>query len=483
MSPAKKSPASLPPHFIVIVPGYMGSKLRDPHTGEIIWLDVPGMLSNPLQVGAAVENMLEKMKYPNPLEPAGIMDQLLIASPWVKQEHYGRLMDCLKQWKYRIDPADAQPGDRAVYTFSYDWRQDNRLSARQLGQAIEGWRQHPPGAQAWLIAHSNGGSVSRWYIQQEGGRQHVGKLFLMASPWDGAPKSVRVLMEGMEVLGLKKFNLWHLGPRMKDLIRSFPSYYQLIPFTNPFLHNENNAVVNLYQDQRWLDNPRDLAYLASALEFNQALAEPTGVETICVYGTRNTTTTAGLIVQDPAGKIESIQWLETAAGDGTVPARSAVHPWVQEDHRVHSSAAHGDIYVENGVLDYLRFELTGRRAGPARAANSQAGYTVVFEPDHDFYTPGAPLQVWAQVTGDAGPVEDASIKVQCVFRQPLPGAQAPAPPPPSAWVRLRPLDQAPGRYSAALTVPAVEGYYRLLARVKLPRQPALELEELIIVEA
>jgi pimeloyl-ACP methyl ester carboxylesterase len=481
MSDRKVGP---PDHFIVIVPGYMGSKLRDKNTGEIVWLDIPKLLSNPLKTGEAIDGLLEKMAYPNDdLEPAGIIDQVLVAPPWVKQEQYGRLLDRLREWKYKIDPPDPQPDELAVYTFAYDWRQDNRLSGKQLGEAIARWSQRHPGAKAWLIAHSNGGIVSRWYIQEEGGAEHVGKLLLMASPWDGAPKSIRVLMEGMEVLGLKKFNLWNLGPRMKEIIRSFPSFYPLIPRANPFLRDEDNQIVDLYAETTWLDNPRDRAYLAKALEFNQILEKPSGVETICFYGTRSPTTTAGLVSRNEAGKIQAIQWLETGAGDGTVPTRSAVHPWVDEEHRVRSPATHGDIYIEDGVLNYLRYELVGRYKDESRAAVSLPDYNIVFEPNKDFYTPGEAIQAWAQVESDEGPISEADVKAQLVFREPLPGSAVAAPPSDSGWVRLRPSKQIPGRYEASLSAPLVEGYYRLVAKVKVPKGPGAELEELIVVEA
>jgi pimeloyl-ACP methyl ester carboxylesterase len=475
----------LPSHFIVIVPGYMGSKLRDRNTGEIVWLDIPGLLQNPFKIGDAIDTMLKKMSYPNDdLEPAGILDDVLIAPPWVKQEQYGRLIEKLREWKYKIDPQDIRPGDLAAYTFSYDWRQDNRISARQLGRAIEGWQQRHPGAKAWLIAHSNGGIISRWYIQQEGGRDHVGKLLLMGSPWDGAPKSIRVLMEGMEVLGLKKFNLWNLGPRMKSLIRSFPSFYQLIPLANPFLRDEDNEVVNLYEDSSWLDNPRDYAYLEDARKFNETLAQASGVEdTICFYGTRSPTTTAGLVTRNEGGMFQSIQWLETGAGDGTVPTRSAVHPWVDEHHKVRSPATHGNIYVEDSVLDYLRYELVARYKEATKAAVTLLDYNIVFEPDKDFYTPSEAIKVWAQIESDEGPVSEADVKAQLVFRQPLPGSTVAIPPSPSAWIRLRPSKQIPGRYEAVLPNLTAEGYYRIVAKFKVPKKLGTELEELIIVEA
>ncbi len=480
--PSKNAP---PPHFLVIVPGYMGSKLRDKKTGKIVWLNIAGLVKNPFKIEAAVDAFLQTMAYPNAdLEPAGILDQILIAPPWIKQEEYGRLIDKLKAWGYQIDPSTPKPGDRAAYTFAYDWRQDNRLSGKQLGQAIDGWRKRHPGAEAWVITHSNGGIVARWYIQQEGGQKHVGKLLHMASPWDGAPKSVQVLLEGIDVLGLKKLNLFNLGPRLKDVIRTYPSFYQLIPNAESFLSDENNARVDLFGDPRWLDTPAERAFLADGLKFNQTLGAAAGVETTCFYGTRLSTTTAGVVSRGEAGKFQSIQWQATEAGDGTVPARSALHPWVDDTHRFRSPAAHGDIYVEDSVLDYLHFDLVDRYDDTSRAVLTLLDYSITFEPDKDFYSPGETIQAWAQLATDEGePIDEADVKVRLVFREPLPGSTVAAAPPDTAWVRLKPNPEIKGRFEASLPAPEVEGYYRLVATVALPRKPSATLEELIAVEA
>ena len=92
-------PSKPPRHFVVIVPGYMGSLLRDKKTGQTVWIDFPALLKNPLKIGSAIDEMLQKMAYPNEdLEPAGIMNQVLIVPPFAKQEHYGRLLDEFKAW-------------------------------------------------------------------------------------------------------------------------------------------------------------------------------------------------------------------------------------------------------------------------------------------------------------------------------------------------------------------------------------------------
>jgi hypothetical protein len=72
-----------PPHFIVIVPGYMGSKLRNKTTGKIVWVDFQSIPLSPLGWDDWLDDLFEQMVYPNDnLEPAGIMDEVLFVPPW-----------------------------------------------------------------------------------------------------------------------------------------------------------------------------------------------------------------------------------------------------------------------------------------------------------------------------------------------------------------------------------------------------------------
>jgi pimeloyl-ACP methyl ester carboxylesterase len=474
-----------PLHFIIIVPGYMGSLLKDKNTGDIVWLDFPGLLKNPLKIGDAITNMLDKMSYPNPdLEPAGIVNQVLVAPPLFKQEQYIRLAEKLAQWGYKIDPEAPNPADLCAYTFSYDWRQDNRISGRQLGEFVTQLEKRHPGAKAWLIGHSNGGIISRWYIQKEGGKDHVGRMFYMASPWDGAPKALMVLMNGLEAMGLKHLNLWDLGSRMQKLIRTFPSFYQLIPHRNPFLRNEDNEVVDLFNDTRWLDNDKEKAMLADALQFNLDLEGDPGVETICFYGTRKPTSTAGIASFLAGGKIEAVKWIETGAGDGTVPERSGIHPWLPKEDRLPFPASHGDIYIDDGVLEFLHRELIDRYIGGMRAALFLPGISVVFEPDKDFYTPGEKIGVWVQISDPKTdqPISKATVKAWVSFREALPGAAEVKEPEEPAVKRLKESKTKPGYYSGTLLAPAVEGYYDVTASVKVVQKPQMNLSELVVVE-
>jgi hypothetical protein len=427
--------------------------------------------------------MLARMAYPNDdLEPAGILDQILFLPPFMKQEHYGRLTRFLEGHGYQIDPANPDRERPTAYTFSYDWRQDNRISARQLGKAIEKWQQNHPGAKVWLIGHSNGGIVSRWYVEKEGGNQHVSRLFLMGSPWDGAPKALEVLLNGMDVFLLKALKA---GPKIQKLIRTFPSFYHLIPHTAPFLRDDRNQVVDLYADPSWLATPQERAYLADAGQFNRDLGHSMSVaEAICFYGTKKPTTTAGVVSRDAGGGIHSLQWIKSERGDGTVPERSAVHPKIS--HPYAFQVDHGSVYINPVTVPQLERELINRylaRPGVSFDTAVDEFKRSEFEPVGDQFTPGETIPLWATVNWieDNLPISKASVEVTLQLVESIGESAAEATP--AASLRLAEVPGQPGRYEGSLTAPPQQGYYNLSAVIETGDERPMVLEELILVEA
>ncbi|OGO41972.1 MAG: hypothetical protein A2Z04_01315 [Chloroflexi bacterium RBG_16_57_9] len=473
----------IPPHFIVIVPGYMGSKLRDKTTGKVVWVDFSSIPFNPLQWGDWLDHLLKTMAYPNDnLEPAGIMDQVIFVPPWAKQEHYNRLIEAFQIMGYQADPARYPENELDVYGFGYDWRQDNRISARQLGAAIERWRAYHPGAQVWLIAHSNGGLVARWYIEKEGGKEHVGRLFLMASPWDGTVKAMRLLFDGLEMLFRQQFNLFNLPERSRAMLRTFPSIYQLIPHQDPFLRGLNNEPVDPFNDLGWLEDEQHRQLLLDAQRFNQELGTTTSVETLCFFGRKRPTTTYGIVRPAAMNRWSDVTWSDTEAGDGTLSERTAVHPNAQQI--LPFVAGHGDIYVDPAVLTFLQWELMGKYRKHERASLLGQHVKINFAAERDAYRPGETIALWATAhkVKDDSPITRARIEAQLLWRQALPGAQQVIPPQNLPQVRLQESIPTPGRYESNLVAPDVEGYYLLQASVKVAGQPTHKFEELIVIE-
>lgn len=491
MSPSSQG---VPPHILVFVPGYMGSKLRDPETKEVLWVDFSNVPIWPWKWGGWLGRLLDRVAYPNKLEPMGIMDQVIFVPPWARQEHYNRLVDALDEMGYKLDrrqcfghEGDAAPYDESklnCYAFPYDWRQDNRESARELGRAVDRWRSYHPGAEVWIVAHSNGGLVARWYIEKEGGKDFVTRLFLMGSPWDGTPKAMHMAFSGVDTLFRRSFNLFGIADRTRQLVRTFPSIYQLIPYRNPFLIDLDNEDVNPFAGDSWLENEDQRKMLKSGLEFSKELGSALSAHTVCFFGTRQDTPTSGRVRFGAANTWAGIEWMNSEAGDGTIPARSASNPDAAE--LIPYPVNHGNIYVDKSVLEKLRFELVDKFRG-VRAVAISGDLKVVFEPDREdhVYSTKETVGLWATVEtlGESpGPVTGASINVQPVWHEALPGSTATRPeknPPP---VRLMRSTTIQGRYEGAFAAPEAEGYYRLLATVKV-KGPPLTLEELIIVEA
>ena len=475
--------SNLKNHFIVIVPGYMGSMLRDKTSGEIVWLDLPALVRNPTRI----DDTLNKLKYPNDnLEPAGIMERgVLYALPWAKLDHYGRLIEHLRNAGYAIEPPVHDPNQPAVYPFAYDWRQDNRLSGQQLGEAVRGWRQKHNGAKAWLIGHSNGGIISRWFIEKEGGADDVERLFLMGSPWDGAPKSMRVLFEGYNIVGRRLLNVFGFTKLLNGIIRTFPSYYQLIPYKNPFLRTDLNQDLNPFTELGWLESERDRQFLLDGLKFNQDLGQTLSVDTVCYFGRKKKTTTGGVVSLSPAGKWEKIQWLETEAGDGTVPVHSAVHPQARERHAF--AVDHGSIYFQEDVLVQLEFDLAGGVEALEFVTIAVDNLTIEMDTDEDFYAPGELVQVYCTLhdrTKQANPVTDGTVEASLYWYEPLPGDEAA--PPEAADMPLGELahdDGEPGTYRMDFPAPAKEGIYKLRTLVKTRLAKDILAEETLAVEA
>lgn len=481
-------PVGVPPHFVVFVPGYLGSRLRDKTTKQIVWGDFSSIPANPLKWRGWLDNLVNTLKYPNDnLEPAGILDELLFIPPWAKQEQYGRMLEALEDMGYVVD--ERLPGCN-VYTFAYDWRQDNRISGRQLGVAIERWRKFHAGAKVYIIAHSNGGVVSRWYIEKEGGKAHVECLFLMGSPWDGTPVAMTLLFSGLETMIRRQFNFFNISERTREMFRTFPSIYQLLPIADPFVRGLDNEVVSPHDNHNWLTSDRERQFLADAKRFNEELGTTPSVETLCFFGRKQPTTTFGLLSFAAGGRWKAIEWKATKAGDGTIPTRSAVNSRATEN--LPFAVGHGDIYVNSAVLEFLEWELIDKYSLPDRASLITQRLTILFEPNQDSYSPNEEINLWATIHENKPsrpaevahpPVSEAKVTVELLWRAALPGSEPVKPPKNLSRTRLWESDEIDGRYEGSLVAPDTEGYYQLRATIEANGEPAIQLEELILIEA
>ena len=344
----------------------------------------------------------------------------------------------------------------------------NRISARQLGEAIERWRTFHPRAKVCIIAHSNGGVVSRWYIENEGGKAHVERLFLMGSPWDGTPKAMALLFSGLDTMLRRRFKVFNISKRTREMFRTFPSIYQLPPSQDPFLRGLDNEVVSPYDDHNWLSSDRERQFVADGKRFNQELGTTPSIETHCFFGRKQLTTSFGLVSFAPGGRWKAIDWKATDAGDGTIPTSSAVNSHATEN--LPFAVGHGDIYVNPAVLEILEWELIDKYGQPDRASLITQRLRILFEPEQDIYSPSEEIKLWATIHENqepAPPVSGAKVVVQLLWRAALAASEQVKPPKHLPRTRLWESEESEGRYEGSLMAPDTEGYYQLRATVEV----------------
>ena len=475
-----------PPHILVFVPGFLGSKLRDKRTGKLVWLDFSSVPLNPLEWEGWLEDLFHAMLYPNPdLEPVGLVDDVMFLPPWIKQEQYGRLLKMFEDWGYSVDPEDPNANTMNAYTFPYDWRQDQRISARKLGERLKELRALHPGKQVWLMGHSGGGILSRWLIEKEGGDKLVDRLFLLASPWDGSPKAVYMLFQGLDTFFRVRFNAFGIPERTRRALRSFPAMYQLIPQARSFLKRASGEVVDPFEGTAWLEDAENLKLLEDGRRFNQELGNHLSVkDTIAFLGRKLETTIGGVADFDESARWRAIEWTESELGDGTLPEYSAFF----EDARVNVPvvADHGEIYISPALMDLLRVELIDKfiQLQSETIEDKKPKTDASAALDRDAYQPGeaVALTIRLRAVKDGAPVKNASCRARVNWLQGLPGGGVSTAPAELPAIVLAASPDNKGEYLGRFTAPATEGYYQVETRIQIPRQPEIVVQDMFVVE-
>jgi pSer/pThr/pTyr-binding forkhead associated (FHA) protein len=313
---------------VVFVPGLMGSELW--LGNERVWPNVKYLFKHP-EIYQYSDN--------SSLQARALVGEVVIVPNLIKLEQYNRMGD------YLVEDLGYERGVD-FFEFAYDWRQDVRLSAKSLAQAIEAWGIKRP---ITLVAHSLGTLVSRYYVERLGGKALVERLILLGGPHQGTPTAASSLAIRPELLPLGL-----LGERLRKLIASFPSFYQILP-TYPCAEDQHGNKINLLEDDSWLD-PMQRPLLLAAREFRKELGNRSSVPAISIFG-YGLKTVAGLTVQRNAqGGWQNIVYSTDMAGDSRIPEKSAV----LEGSEIHPVAQyHGSLYVDNDVKMRLKLELIG----------------------------------------------------------------------------------------------------------------------------
>ena len=361
--------------LVVVIPGILGSRLvrRTGNRARVIWdLSIRNL---PRLLRAAATGALVLDMDDDTIEADGLFSYQLLPG-FFGVDDYASLVGVLR----------GAVGADQVVTLPYDWRRSNRIAAESLAVVVgEGLRKlREAGAKdpkAWLVAHSMGGLVARYYCEHLGGAADTRGIISIATPHRGSVAAADALVNG------KRYGPLDLTP----FVRSMPAVYELLPLF-PVLRTGSGKDLRLLRIAETfgldpvtgenlptsVDGARppvdpiphlDRAMLQDALRFHAAIripaeARPLGETSYLqrvIFNRRQHTLHSASARGDGLEMLRSYPvldggtWREDdARGDGTVPAQSAVPiEWDDTGDAVPNAQKHTAIQATREAQDSI----------------------------------------------------------------------------------------------------------------------------------
>jgi pimeloyl-ACP methyl ester carboxylesterase len=386
------------PDIMVLLPGITGSVLKK--NGKVAWGFSAGTIGKALFTrGGSMESALA-MPHDDPavddlgdgvVADALMPDLHLLPGIW-KIDGYTKIAEAIKA---NFEVTEGQN----FFPFPYDWRRDNRVSARRLAQAAHGWlaawRQSSGNADAKLIliGHSMGGLVSRYFLECLEGWKATKALVTFGTPYRGSLNALDGLANG-----LKK------GPlNLTTLARQLTAMYQLLPMYECYDGGDGNLVrVGETAGIPNVDAAKAAAALAFHREIEAAVAsnqqapqyQTAGYRIYPVVGVAQQTSLSARLA---GGNVEMLQTYKGKAlgGDGTVPRVSAIPIELSDDpsSAMYAGTKHGSLQNADPVITNLTGLLSGFALdlGAFRKPKTQVALEV-----EDVFFAGEPVAVRAR---------------------------------------------------------------------------------------
>jgi pimeloyl-ACP methyl ester carboxylesterase len=354
--------------LIVVLPGITGSVLQK--DGKDVW-NFSGQAFGELITTLGKNLQSVRLENDDPLDiderEDGIRATALISGVHlipglVKIDGYADLINMvLKNFDATLGDIHEPNRQANLFPFPYDWRRDNRAAAHQLKRFLDRqlplWRQYSyqEHARVILIAHSMGGLIARYYLEVLEGWRDCRALITFGTPYRGSLEALGYLANGYKKLFLD----------LTDVIRTFPSVYQLLPIY-PVVQKHG-----MYQRVAELEDIPNVEHTRAkeALTFHRKIEEAVnvhrldpayftqGYKIIPIVGTRQPTYQSSALAHEqltlsrdlPEG-IDSL----LADGDGTVPRASAIPIELSEEYYdTFIPEKHGSLQSNATMLDEL----------------------------------------------------------------------------------------------------------------------------------
>lgn len=310
--------------LIVLLPGILGSALEK--NGSTIWDTSASAVGRALfSLGGSVKKLALSSDTDNGEGVTAthiLQDAHLVPFFW-KIDGYSELSRFI-QTKLGVTPGEN------FFEFPYDWRIDNRISARRLAIATAAWldrrRLRYPDARLILIGHSMGGLVARYFIEVLGGWRDTKMLVTLGTPHRGSVKALDFLANGLHK---------RLGPltllELSGLIQTFPSVHQLLPIY-PCVGETADTLQSLEAIDRKSIGLLDIQRACAGIEFHREIERAVeanrknpsyGYRLLPVVGTYQPTFLSAVLTEEGVEPLQTYKGETMLNGDGTVPRLSA----------------------------------------------------------------------------------------------------------------------------------------------------------------
>lgn len=381
---------------IVVIPGIMGSALRDMDAGEEIWgLKDPRWYASAWITGRSVEKLAvtedERAGRAGRVEATSLLKTAAWAPILRGIEPYRKIYNALARLKG--DP-------HAVCEFAYDWRLSVAHNAARLAtkaeEHLERWQRHPSGsvdAKLVLVAHSMGGLVARYFTHVLGHADQVRRTITLGTPYYGSVKAAVILNTG------RGTPVPLPAARLRDAARTMPGLHDLLPFYRCVDDGQTGRQLDP-ADVAAIGGDPDLAAESRARHATLLAGEPGRLRLL--VGTEQPTwqslTLTGGVLQpletevhfDASGTVVA---RHDRRGDGTVYRRAATGFGLEP---VPLPQGHGALAATSEAISFVRDVVLNHTSGPPLGDEEGVGVGVgVRVPDT--HALGEPLSI--QVTG------------------------------------------------------------------------------------
>ncbi len=275
---------------VIVIPGFLGSKLIDSTTGETVWGKFSGKdsimglsrwlskerirsLSLPIETEKHLRQLKDAVVSTVPLDRIKV--KLLGFS--FHLHAYQDMLEALRFGGY-YDQAYESHKERkydTCFQFGYDWRRDLVENTQRLDEFIKYKKLYMQSkyeelygikdydVQFDIVAHSMGGLLTRYYLRygaqdlpSDGtlpkltweGSKHIDKVIIIGTPNAGYLDSLVELVKGLKVArGVPTYQ--------PVLVGTFPSMYQMLPLTRNkavVSKNSEDDVLDVFDPELWI---------------------------------------------------------------------------------------------------------------------------------------------------------------------------------------------------------------------------------------